>query len=373
MKKLSLTVFLGIILLILIGLYLVMSASSTYSASKFANQFYLFNNHLMKAGFAVAVIILFSFIPYEIYKGHSKTILTVVITLLVLTLIVSTQVKGVKRWLDLGFINFQPAEFAKIALFMHLASMVADKEELLRDFQRGFLPALFWVMTTSLLIMAQPNISNGVILILISFMILFLAGAKISHLIGTLGISGAVAGGLAMLFTHSRERILTFINSLQTGEHINDQVKQAILGLGSGGLHGVGIGHSSQRNLFLPEAYGDFIFAILGEETGFIGSAIVLSVYIGLFICAVIISKNAKDRFGQLLGISISLMFIIYALVNAAVASGLLPTTGLPLPFISYGGTSLTILAASIGMLINIGLTRAKEIEAETDKLEVVA
>lgn len=373
MKKYSLAMFLGIFLLILIGLYLVMSASSTYSVSKFSNQFYLFNNHLLKAGLGIVFIIIFSFIPYELYKEHSKTILTVVITLLVLTLIISTQVKGVKRWLDLGFINFQPADLAKIALFLHLAAMLADKEELLKDFQRGFAPALFWIMLTSLLILAQPNISNGVILILISFMILFLAGARFTHILATLGVSGLVAGGLAMIFTHSRERILTFINSLQTGEQINNQVKQAILGLGSGGLYGVGIGHSSQRNLFLPEAYGDFIFAILGEETGFIGSVVVLSLYLGLFICAVLISKNAKDKFGQLLGISISLMFITYALINASVASGLVPTTGLPLPFISYGGTSMTILAISVGILINIGLSKAKEQESQSENLKATA
>jgi cell division protein FtsW len=164
------------------------------------------------------------------------------------------------------------------------------------------------------------------------------------------------------LFTHSRGRILTFINSMQHGGQINDQVRQALLGLGSGGIWGVGFGHSSQRNLFLPEAYGDFIFAILGEERGFIGASVVLFIYLALFICGIIIAKNAKDKFGQLLGTGISLSFIIYALVNTAVASGLIPTTGLPLPFISYGGSSLIIISVSIGILINIGLSNIEEV-----------
>jgi len=184
-------------------------------------------------------------------------------------------------------------------------------------------------------------------------------GAKLTHIISTSFITMFSALSVAMLFSHSRERILSFINSVQHGGDLNFQVKQALYGLGSGGLTGVGIGHSNQSNLFLPESYGDFIFAILGEETGFIGAVIVLLAFLFLFIAGLYISKKAKDKFGQMLGFGISFSILTYALVNASVAIGLIPTTGLPLPFISYGGTSMILMCMSVGILVNIAVTNS--------------
>ena len=177
-----------------------------------------------------------------------------------------------------------------------------------------------------------------------------------------------------MIFTHSRERIISFISSIQNGSDLNFQVKQALYGLGSGGLAGVGIGHSRQSNLFLPESYGDFIFAILGEEMGFIGVLIVLLAFLFLFIAGIYIAKKATDRFGQLLAFGISFSILTYALTNASVAIGLIPTTGLPLPFISYGGTSLILMCISVGILVNIAISNSivekenyKFLNSETD------
>jgi len=178
-----------------------------------------------------------------------------------------------------------------------------------------------------------------------------------------------------MLFSHSRSRILTFITSLHSGRDINIQVKQAILGLGSGGLLGVGIGHSRQSNLFLPEAYGDFIFAIFGEEMGFIGSIILLVCFLALFIAGLLIAKKTKDKYGQLLAFGITFSIILYAFINIAVSVGLVPTTGIPLPFISYGGTSLIFLCISVGILINIALSNhlaLPPVDSEKKKLKEV-
>jgi len=372
MKKYSLMVFLAVFFLILFGLYLVMSASSTYSDIKFDNQFQLFNNHLLKALGGLFFLILFSFIPYEIYKSNTKLFLITVVILLIATLVISTQVKGAKRWLDLGFINFQPSDLAKIALMMHLAYLIEMKDELLKDFKLGFLPMIIWVFITTSLILVQPNISSGLILIVLSFAILYVGGVRLTHLFGSITIAGTAVATLAMVFSHSRGRILGFLDGLTSGGSANIQVKQAVIGLGSGGLTGVGLGHSTQRNLFLPEAYGDFIFAILGEETGFIGSVFIMTVYLGVFITGLLIAKNAKDKFGQMLGFGIVLSFFLSALINASVASGLVPTTGLPLPFISYGGTSMTILCISFGILINIGF-RSQKNKLELEKREVSA
>jgi cell division protein FtsW len=172
-----------------------------------------------------------------------------------------------------------------------------------------------------------------------------------------MAISGFVIGIAAMIFPHSRSRIFSYVNSVTSGGDLNFQVKQALYSLGSGGVFGVGIGNSMQSNLFLPEAYGDFIFAILGEEFGLIGAIAVLLAYLVLFVCGILVAKKVKDQFGQLLAFGITISIVFYAFVNVAVTTGVLPTTGLPLPFISYGGTSLIFLCISVGILINIAFT----------------
>jgi len=356
-KRLALTVFFDVFLLSLLGLILVMSASSTYSAIKFDSVFHLFNSHVFKVVIGIFCILIFSFIPYDIYKNYSKVAIFLTTGLLIVTLFVAHDYKGAGRWLDVGFTSFQPADVAKLVLIIHLSVLLAVKGDKLKNYKDGFLYLFIWVIIISGLILIQPNISTGIILVIISLTLLYVGGAKPGHIMSSLFFSMLVVGTIVMLFAHSRSRIFTFINSLNNGGDINIQVKQAILGLGSGGTFGVGLGHSMQSNLFLPEAYGDFIFAILGEELGFIGSVIVIISYFVLFVAGVLIAKKAKDKFGQLLAFGIAFSIIIYAFVNIAVSTGLIPTTGLPLPFISYGGTSIIFLCISIGILINIALS----------------
>ena len=356
-KKLALTVFFDVFLLSLLGLILVMSASSTYSAIKFDSVFHLFNSHVFKVVIGIFCMLVFSFIPYDIYKDYSKFAIFLTVGLLIVTLFAAHDYKGAGRWLNIGFTSFQPADIAKLVLIIHLSVMLEDKGDKLKNYKHGFLYLFIWVVIISGLILIQPNISTGIILVIISLTLLYVGGAKLRHIMSSLFFSLLAVGTIALLFAHSRSRIFTFVNSLNNGGDINIQVKQAILGLGSGGTFGVGLGHSMQSNLFLPEAYGDFIFAILGEELGFIGSVIVIISYFILFISGILIAKKAKDKFGQLLAFGITFSIIIYAFINIAVSTGLIPTTGLPLPFISYGGTSIIFLCISIGILINIALS----------------
>ncbi len=361
MKKLGLTIFFDAFALMLLGLIIVMSASSTYSAIRFDSLFHLFNSHLFKVMIGIVAMIIFCAVPYEIYKEFSKPAIIVMSIVLLLTLFFAQNIKGAGRWINLGFFSFQPADIAKLVLIIHLAALIEDKGEAIKDYKEGFLYLLFWVLIISGLILIQPNVSNGILLVFISFVLLYIGGAKVTHLIGS-ALMCLIVGGIAvMLFAHSRERIMTFLDAVNHGGTANIQVKQALLGLGSGGIFGVGVGHSMQSNLFLPESYGDFIFAIVGEELGFIGSVIVLFSYMVLFIAGILIAKKTKDRFGQLLAFGITFSIILYAFINAAVATGLVPTTGLPLPFISYGGTSLIFLCISVGILVNIAYSNAKK------------
>ncbi len=356
MKKLAITVFFAAFSLIMIGLIIVMSASSTYSSVKFDSSFHLFNSHLFRVVLGLVLMATFSFIPYEWYKKISKPAVMTIVIVLIITLLIAPQVKGAGRWLNLGFITIQPADIARLLLIIHLACLLEKKREDILDFKNGFMFLFIWVMIIAGLIFIQPNVSTAVLIVIISLTMLYVGGARLKHIfLSSVGLIIA-AGSFAMILSHSRKRILGFIGSFGEGGELNHQLKQGLLSLGSGGLFGVGVGNSKQSNLFLPEAYGDFIFAILGEETGFLGVVVVLLFYMVLFVAGILIAKKAKDKFGQMLAFGISFSIIIYAFINAAVATGLFPTTGLPLPFISYGGTSIIFLSASIGILINIAI-----------------
>ena len=357
MKKLGLTIFFNVFALMLLGLTMVMSASSTYSVFKFDNVFYLFNSHLFKVFLGILSIILFAFIPYEYYRKLSKPLILLTTILLVVTLLFAPDIKGAGRWLNLGIISIQPADIAKLVLIMHLAVLLEAKSSTLDSYRNGFLYFFIWIILVSGLIMLQPNISSGIMLIIISLVIIYAGGAKFKHILASMLISGAIISAAAMIFPHSRSRIFTYVSSFSGGGDINFQVKQALYSLGSGGIFGVGIGNGMQSNLFLPEAYGDFIFAILGEEFGLIGSISVLVAYLVFLVCGILIAKKSKDTFGQLLALGITISIVFYAFVNVAVTTGIFPTTGLPLPFISYGGTSLIFLCISVGILINIAIS----------------
>lgn len=357
MKKLGLTIFFDSFALMLLGLIIVMSASSTYSVFKFDNVFYLFNSHLFKVFLGIGAIVLFAFIPYDLYRSLSKPMIILTTILLIVTLLIAPDIKGAGRWLNLGLFTLQPSDIAKLVLIIHLSVLLEDKTNVMENYRHGFLYLFIWIMIISGLIMLQPSISNGIILILITLTLIYTGGAKFKHILASMLLSGLAIGTIAMIFPHSRSRILSYVGSILNGGDLNFQVKQALYSLGSGGIFGVGIGNSMQNNLFLPEAYGDFIFAILGEELGLIGSITVLTAYLILFISGIMVAKKAKDRFGQFLAFGITISIVLDAFVNVAVTTGLVPTTGLPLPFISYGGTSLVFLCISVGILINVAFT----------------
>ncbi|MBV6419131.1 MAG: putative peptidoglycan glycosyltransferase FtsW [Ignavibacteriaceae bacterium] len=357
MKKLGLTIFFDVFVLMLLGLTIVLSASSTYSVFKFDSVFYLFKSHLFKVFLGIGAIILFAFIPYEYYRRLSKPAIIATAFLLIVTLLFAPNIKGANRWLNLGIITVQPADIAKLVLVIHLALLLEVKANVIDNYRHGFLYLYIWIIGISGLIMLQPNISSGIMLILISLTVIYTGGAKLKHILVSMMFSGIVIGSAAMIYPHSRSRVFSFVDSITTGGDLNFQVKQALYSLGSGGIFGVGIGNSMQSNLFLPEAYGDFIFAILGEELGLIGSIAVLIAYLVLLVCGILVAKKTKDQFGKLLAFGITISIVFYAFMNVAVTTGVLPTTGLPLPFISYGGTSLIFLCVSVGILINIAFT----------------
>lgn len=355
------TIIVTVVSFMILGSALVLSASSLFSLLRFDSYYHLFISHIAKVVLAIGAMGIFSIVPYDVYKEHTKKAIIAVVGLLVLTLFIAPSIKGAGRWINLYLFSFQPAEIAKFVLIMHLAYLIESKGEDIRNFKKGFIFALIWIFVVAALIVIQPNVSTSVIIIMVSFTLLFVGKAKILHIASTLLVVGFVAGVVAWNMPHSHKRIEAFINSHETGQQLNTQVLQAKIALGSGGIIGRGIGHSRQSDLFLPESYSDFIFSILGEEAGFVGTTAVIVFYLLIFVFGVLIAKKAKDKFGQLLAFGISFMIILSAFINAAVVTGIFPTTGIPLPFISYGGTSIIFTCAAAGIIINIGMVTHKE------------
>jgi cell division protein FtsW len=271
------------------------------------------------------------------------------------TLIVGGETKGVSRWLRFSNFGFQPSEFAKYALLFHLATLIAWKKDNVRDFKKGFLPMLVWIALVTILVMAQPNFSMGAMIFGLSGMMLFVGRARMSHLLGVFLVGIVVFSVYMMSAEYRQKRILAFFSGeSETAAHSNYQLRQGIYGFANGGMFGVGPGESKQRDLFLPESYGDFVFAIVGEEYGFLGTSAVMGLFLFMMVRGLKIARYAEDDFGRNLAVAITSAITLYAVVNAGVTLGLLPTTGLPMPFISYGGSAMVFSAFAVGVLLNI-------------------
>jgi cell division protein FtsW len=340
--------------LLLFSVAFVYSASASFAAVKFGNAEQLFWNHAIRVLIGIVLMIVVSRIDYRFWERTSAVVLLISIGFLMLVWLMGTEIKGASRWIRLGPINFQPSELAKFALVLHVAVLLSAKKALVRDWRKSILPVMAWTLPVCILIGTQPNLSTATVIFTIVLTMLFLADVRPLHLAGILG-AGAVVGGLfAVSAEYRMRRLLSFIGAEGADEAVDYQLDQALIAFGNGGITGVGPGQSRQRDWFLPESYGDFIFSIVGEEYGFIG----ISLLIGCFVLIVWrgfgIARKAPDSFGRLLAGGITATLGIYAFVNAGVTCGLLPTTGLPMPFISYGGTSVFFSAIAVGILLNI-------------------
>jgi cell division protein FtsW len=270
------------------------------------------------------------------------------------TLVLGGEVKGAARWLRFGGLSLQPSEFAKFALLFHLCTLISTKGEAIKEFKKGFLPMMIWIGSVAGLVLLQPNFSTGAMILLVSLVMLFISRARFTHLFATIGAALPLLVGVALTHPHVMQRINSFISGTSSSGKLNYQLLQGIIGFGNGNLLGVGPGLSKQRDFFLPESYGDFVFSIVGEEYGFLGTMFFLALFLFVMLRGFKIAKFARDEFGRLLAIGITSAITLYALVNAGVTLGILPTTGLPMPFVSYGGSSLLFTSFAVGVLLNI-------------------
>jgi len=345
--------------LMVVSLGVVYSASAEWSLKRFETQNHYLDLHAIKVLLSISALFIGLSIPYSFYKKYTKPALIVAVSFLTITFVLGGEAKGAVRWLRFGGLGFQPSEFAKFALLFHISLLLATKGENIKDFKKGFIPIIFWVAIVIGLVLAQPNLSTAVMLFVLTVVLLYVGRIRILHLFGMVFTAASLFTlyVLFMAFVLNRpyqlQRIMHFVQGDPNGRH-NYQLWQGIIGFGNGGLFGVGPGESRQRDLFLPESYNDFIYSIVGEEYGLLGTLVVLGAFLFVMLRGFRIAKYAKDEFARFLAIAVTSTITLYALVNASVSLGIIPTTGLPMPFISYGGSSLMLSAFSIGVLLNI-------------------
>ncbi|MDC1068777.1 putative peptidoglycan glycosyltransferase FtsW [Candidatus Kapabacteria bacterium] len=345
-------ILLPVFTIMLFGLGFVYSASSSHALASNESDTFYFMKHLWKVLIGIVLIIVFAKIDYHIYRKFSKGLLFFSIILLVLVLFFGLNLKGANRWISVFGLTIQPSEIAKFAMVIHFASMLAAKQGVIKDFYKGFLPFLIWLGMMCLLIAAQPNFSTMMVVFAIGFAIMFVGNVNLLHLLTTGGIGVVFAGIFAISQPYRVKRFLAFMGEGSADDSF--QLNQSLIALGNGGVFGVGPGQSRQSDHFLPEPYGDFIFSIVGEEIGFIGLLFLLLIFGMVFWRGMLIAKKAPDNFGYFLSVGIIITFAFYVFVNAGVNSGILPTTGVPFPFLSYGGTATLIYSAAIGILLNV-------------------
>jgi cell division protein FtsW len=347
-----------------IGLIMLYSSSSIIAQQRFGDSMYFVKRQLLFACCGVAALIVCKNLPYTLYRKSVYVVLAFSILSLIVVLLpqVGHKVGGARRWLRFGPISAQPAEFAKLALIIYVSYSLAKKAERVQEFSIGYLPHL--VITTVFvgLVAVQPDLGTAITFAALVFVLLFVAGVRLRYLLAT-GLVLLPVLALAIARVNYRwERLLAFLNPWRDPSDTSFQLLHSLLALGSGGPWGLGLGSGQQKLFYLPEPHTDFIFAVIGEETGLVGICVVLLLY-GLLVCKGIkIALKAPDRHGTYLAFGLTLAIGLQAFINGAVVMGLLPTKGLPLPFISYGGSSLLTNLVAVGILLNIS-SKSKEQE----------
>ena len=335
--------------LMFMSLVVVYSASAFWAELKFQNPAYLLKSHLFKVFVGIILIFVFAKFDYHKYQKYALQILAISGFLLIAALGQRIIIKGAARWIHLGIFSFEPSEVSRIAILFFIAGYLAENSEKLVDYRILFKP-LTVSAAVALLIVLQPNFSTALMIFAIVGFMFIAGGVRKTHLAILAAGVILVAAGVLMFESYRVARIHAWMNHGPG----NYQVQQSIIGFGNGGIFGVGPGNSKQRNLFLPESYGDFIYSIIGEEYGLWGSSLVMLVFLFIALRGTAIAKSALDRFGSLLATGITCGICIYAFVNAGVAIGLFPTTGLPMPFVSYGGTAMIVNSIAVGIILNI-------------------
>lgn len=351
----TLSIFLLVCGLAIFGCIMVYSASSYIANYRYSNPYFYLTKQIVGAVLGIIAMFVCTFVNYQKLKKLKWWVVIISAILLALVFIPGIGVEnyGAKRWLNLGFFTIQPSEFAKFALVLFSAAYLSDNYEKIGKF-KTLLPVLGVGLGFCLLVILEPNMSITMCIGFIMLFMLFIGGTKMKHFVW-LGIPAACAvPALIIVEPYRVQRFMAFLNPWASPQAEGFQLIQSLYSLGSGGLFGVGLGNSRQKYMFLPFSESDFIFSIIGEELGLFGAILTLIVFAVLIYLLISVARNAKDRFGALLVLGVASVIAIQVILNVCVVSGLIPPTGLPLPFISAGSTSLIVFMAAVGLCLNV-------------------
>jgi cell division protein FtsW len=350
----------AVALLIALGLVMVFSASSATAYATFHDTAYFVKRQalylLVGLGFAYAAYR----VDYRKLKKIAPAIVGVAFVLLVLTLIpnVGLMSGGARRWIGVHAVSFQPSEFAKLALVLFFAAKLSQMGEGVRSLSKGVVPILLVTALLAIPVFLEPDMGTASLLIFTAFALLFTAGARFEHLImcglAMLPMAAIAVGSSA----YKRARVFAFLDPWKDAQNTGFHIVQSLLALGSGGVFGLGLGASRQKYFYLPEAHTDFIFAVLGEELGMLGGLVVIALFVVFAVRAIEVALKAPDRFGMLLAMGCTFLIVIQAFINIGVVTSSWPVTGVPLPFISFGGTSLIVSLVAVALIANVGRYR---------------
>jgi len=360
-KRYDIHLLCAVILLAVLGMVMVSSATQIIAKEKYGSPYFFMQRKAMHLGMGILCLLVCMKIPFEIYRRISAMMLIISIFLLIAVLIWGKEIRGARRWLSIYNITIQPVELVKYSLVIFIADMIARGRGGIRRFKQGFLPVFVFSIVIAGLLVLQPNISNATLIIILSITLLFLGNCKFVHLAGYYGAIIIASAPYVYLRPHVYNRFLAILNRGEFALSQNWHVRQSLISLGSGFIFGCGLGNGHQKFNFLPDPHTDFIFSIIGEEFGIIGTLLVLGIFLFIFLRVMNITRNAPNTFGRFLAIGIGFVILSTALINITMSIGLLPTVGLPLPFVSYGGTSLVTTMAAVGVLLNISGSAKKK------------
>ena len=348
-------VFYTTMTLVFIGIVMVFSASYIQAAFKHHDAFYFLKRNVIYAVLGFIGMMIMSRVEYTFWKKNATKIGIIAVVLLILVLTpLGIEANGARRWLGVGGATIQPAEIAKFACILITAKLIEKRYDNIKSLTKGVLPLLIVPGTFFILIMGQPNMSTAGTIILVVFVMLFVAGMNMKFVYTMIALGIAAFAGLVLSAPYRLKRVLSFLDPFQDPLGSGYQVIQSLYAIGSGGLFGLGLGKSKQKYFYIPEPQNDFIFAIIGEELGLVGCIVVMMLFVILVYRCIRIALKCPDIFSSMVVIGIGAQIGIQAALNIAVATSSMPATGVALPFISMGGTSLTILMGAVGIVLNI-------------------
>lgn len=356
------TLVIIVLVLVLIGILMVYSSSYVWAEYKYGDAYFFVKRQLLFVILGILSMIILYLFPYHRLKTYVNVILMICFFLLLLVLVPGIGIVrgGAQSWIGVGAFSIQPAEFIKLGLILFLARYLADNEQSITTFWRGFFFPIVFILCIFGLIMLQPDFGTGVVLVITCVLMVFIAGARLIYFIFFMfiGLIGLVI--LIISAPYRINRITAYLNPWNDPLGDGFQIIQSLYAIGPGKLLGVGFGNSLQKYFYLPEPQTDFIFAIVGEELGFLGGTAVIILFFLLCFRGIRVSTEVIDSFGRYVAIGIITMITVQVMINISVVIGLIPVTGITLPFLSYGGSSLTLSLASIGILLNISTYTTK-------------